>query len=208
MDTIAILGAGNVGRALASRLVSAGAKVRFGVREPKAARAQGGPGVPLLAPQAAAADAGMIFLAVPAAAAVEAARSAGNLHGKVLIDCTNPVRWDSGPVWAPPPQGSVSQGLAAALPGVAVVKGFNHFGAEIQANPGYDSGPADALFAGDDAGAKRRVMEMAARMGFRPHDAGPLRNAALLENLAVLWIHLATSGGKGRQLAFRLEQRP
>ena len=35
------------------------------------------------------------------------------------------------------------------------------------------------------------------------HDVGPLRNAAVLENLAVLWIQLATAGGLGRQFAFR-----
>jgi len=35
-----------------------------------------------------------------------------------------------GPVWNPPPAGSVTAALAAALPGVAVVKGFNYFGAE------------------------------------------------------------------------------
>lgn len=52
-----------------------------------------------------------------------------------------------------------------------------------------------------------RAMTVAEAAGFRPHDAGPLRNATLLENLAVLWIHLASQGGKGRQFSFRLEGR-
>ena len=50
-------------------------------------------------------------------------------------------------------------------------------------------------------------MDLARAMGFRPWDAGPLRNAALLENLAVTWIHMSSVGGMGRQLAVRLETR-
>lgn len=206
--TVAIFGAGNVGRALAERLVAGGVSVRFGVRDPGAAAGEltgALAGVPALLPEQAAADADVILLAIPAAAAIAAARSAGSLAGKTIVDCTNPLRWDNGPVWAPPAEGSMAQALAAALPGIAVIKGFNHFGAEIQRQPQLASGPADAMFAGDDAGAKARVMELATRMGFRPRDAGPLRNAGLLENLAVLWIHLATVGGVGRTFGFRVE---
>ncbi len=50
-------------------------------------------------------------------------------------------------------------------------------------------------------------MRLASAMGFRTFDAGPLRNAALLENLAVLWIQLATQGGLGRDHSFRVELR-
>jgi predicted dinucleotide-binding enzyme len=88
-----------------------------------------------------------------------------------------------------------------------VIKGFNHFGVEVQRSPQLATGPADAFFAGDAPEAKSRVMRLAEQMGFRAHDAGPLRNAALLENLAVLWIHLATVGGVGRTFAFRIERQ-
>lgn len=40
-------------------------------------------------------------------------------------------------------------------------------------------------------------------MGFDPVDVGPLRNAAHLESPAILWIHLATVGTCGRELAFQ-----
>lgn len=210
MTTAAILGGGSVGGALGARLLHIGATVRFGLRAPEAPRrppARGAEGIPALPPAEAAAGAEMIFLAVPASAALDATRSAGDLTGKILVDCTNPLRWEDGPVWAPPPEGSVTQALAAAFPGLPVVKGFNHFGAEIQADPRFPSGPADALFASDDAAAKARVMGLAASMGFRPRDAGPLRNAGVLENLAVLWIHLAVAGGVGRNFNFRVEVR-
>jgi hypothetical protein len=209
MITFAVIGAGSVGRALAGRLRAAGADVRLGVRDPAAlaGKLTGSlANIPARVPAAAAADAEMILLAVPAAAAGDAVRSAGALEGKILVDCTNPLRWEGGPVWAPPPQGSVAQALAAAFPGVRVIKGFNHFGAEIQRNPDLVTGPADAFFAGDDPDAKSRVLDLAGRMGFRAHDAGPLRNAALLENLAVLWIHLASTGG-GRNFSFRMDRQ-
>lgn len=194
MQTIAIIGSGNVGAALAGRLNSAGYQVVFGGREP---------GVTAAATR----DAAIVLVAVPAAAAVEALRAAGDLSGKVIVDCTNPLRWENGPVWAPPAEGSMSHALVAALPGARVVKGFNHFGAEVQANPQTRVGPADAFFASDDADAKAAVMTMARAMGFEPKDAGPLRNAAALENLAVLWIHLATVGGAGRTFAFQMVER-
>jgi hypothetical protein len=211
MTTVAILGTGRVGRALGERLVNAGASVRFGARnpEPAAANLPGLlTGVPTRLPDEAAAEARIVLLAVPAAAAMEAARSAGSLDGKILLDCTNSLRRDeSGPTWAPPPEGSMAQALAAAFPGATVIKGFNHFSSEIMRSPELTTGPADAFFAGDDREAKALVMELAGKMGFRPHDAGPLRNASLIENLAVLWIHLASTEGAGRQFAFRLEKQ-
>lgn len=211
MTTVAILGTGRVGRALGERLVHAGASVRFGARHPEpAASTLPGPlaGTPTRLPAEAVADAQIVVLAVPAAAAMEAARSAGSLDGKILLDCTNSLRRDaSGATWAPPPEGSMAQALAAAFPGAAVIKGFNHFSSEIMRSPELTTGPAEAFFAGDDRDAKSLVMDLAGKMGFRPHDAGPLRNASLIENLAVLWIHLASTEGAGRQFAFRLERQ-
>lgn len=209
-ETIAIIGTGNVGGALAVRLGQAGYAVRLGAREGKdlgdlVARVGAGASVDTPARVAAAAD--VVMLAVPGKAAVEAAAALGDLTGKVVVDCTNPVAWSGGPVWAPPAEGSNAAALAAALPGARVVKAFNTFGAEFHADPTLPGGPADVQIAGDDADARRTVGAIAERIGFTPIDVGPLRNAALLENLAVLWIHLATVGGRGRNAAFKLVSR-
>lgn len=202
--TVAIIGIGNVGRTLGQRVLAGGDALVFGVRDPKV----GGDvpaGARVAAPSEAASGADVVIFAVPAGALVDAAKDAGNLSGKVVIDCTNPLRFDSaGPVWAPPREGSATQALAAALPGLAVVKGFNHFGVEIHADPNVAGGRVDALFAGDDLGAKRMAMALAERMGFHGVDAGPLRNAGALEHLAVLWIQLAMSGSAGRHFAFQI----
>jgi 8-hydroxy-5-deazaflavin:NADPH oxidoreductase len=208
--TIGIIGAGSVGSALAQTLTRAGYRVQLGVRPGADAGALlqrcGGKAAAGTVREAFAA-AEVTFLCVPAAAAVAVARDGGDLRRKVIVDCTNPVRWDNGPVLAPPPEGSVAAALAAAVPEARVVKGFNTFGAEVHRDPSMGGAPAEVLLAGDDGIALERVGEVAARAGFAPIVAGPLRNAALLEALAVLWIQLATAGGQGRDFAFRIARR-
>ena len=110
-------------------------------------------------------------------------------------------------MWNSPPEGSVAAAIARAVPDAHVVKGFNTFGAEFHKDPGRAGVPADVFLAGDDAGAKKRVIDLATVAGFHAVDAGPLRNAAVLENLAMLWIHLATVGGHGRDFTFVMRSR-
>src|SRR5690606_26135562 len=197
--SIAIIGTGNVGASLGRRFASAGYQLHFGVRPGSDISGvleqlrSAGATVSAASPQEVARRASLVFLAVPAAVAVEAVGSLGELGHAIVVDCTNPVRWSGGPIWAPPAEGSVTQAIAAAHPGVRVVKAFNGFGAEFHADPklpAIDSG-VTVLIAGDDVEAKREVASVAEASGFSPVDAGPLRNAGLLENAAVLWIHLA-----------------
>jgi len=211
MDTnIAIIGAGRVGGNLGGRLADAGYRVRLGVRRPAEAtelRQRFDGRAEVVDTVRAAAGADVIFLCVPAAHAVAAVLALGGVDGTILVDCTNPVDWKDGPVLASPPEGSMAQAIAAAVPDARVIKGFNTFGAEIHGDPDLGGVAADVLLAGDDGPAKQRVSEIAAAIGFAPIDAGPLRNAGLLEALAVLWIHLATSGGLDREMAFKLLRR-
>jgi len=194
---IAILGAGQVGRALGDTLRRAGHVVALGGRDENAA-------ADVMPVAQAARDADVLMVTVPAAAAVAAVRAASP-GTRIVLDCTNPLRWQEGPVWSPPAEGSVAAQLAASFPDAKVVKGFNHFGVEVHTDPHFAAAPADAFFAGDSAVAKRIVMDLAASAGFRAIDAGPLRNAAVLENLAVLWIHLAMR--EGRDFAFGMLRR-
>jgi predicted dinucleotide-binding enzyme len=41
-------------------------------------------------------------------------------------------------------------------------------------------------------------------LGFEPVDAGPLKNARLLEPFAMVWIDQAMKRGRGRDFAFAL----
>ncbi len=207
---IAVIGAGNVGGNLGVTLSKSGFAVQFGVREgtdTKTLLARSS-GATAAESSSAAAWADVIFIAVPATAALDVAKSlAKSLEGKIVVDCNNPLTWKDGPVWAPPAEGSLAAAIAKAAPGARVVKGFNTFGAEFHGDPKLAGAPAEVFLASDDADAKKSVIDIATKAGFRPVDAGPLRNAAVLENLAMLWIHLATVGGHGRTFTFTMQTR-
>lgn len=199
---IAIIGAGNVGGGLGIRLSHSGFPVKFGVKAGGDVKKvlDACKGAEAAAPAEAAAWGEIVFLAVPGNVALEVAKGLGDaLAGKVVVDCNNPLVWNEGPVWNPPPEGSLAQAIAKVAPKARVVKGFNTFGAEFHKDPSAaGSPPANVFFAGDDAPAKKLLSEVATKAGFRPVDAGPLRNAPVLENVAMLWIHLAMVGGQGR----------
>ena len=211
MTDAAILGVGAVGAALGERLAEVGRRVVFGVRpgrDVSALLARCG-GRAAAAPLAEACGrAPIVFLAVPSEDAV-AVLAGAPLDGRVVVDCTNPVEWSpDGPIWDPPAAGSMTAALAAAYPQARLVKGFATFGAAFHRDPDLGGRPVDVHLAGDDAAAKEAVAELARAAGFAPLDCGPLRNAALLENLAVLWIQLARHGGLGRGFAFQTVRRP
>lgn len=207
---VAIIGTGNVGGSLGTRLAAAGCDVIFGARgdPPEGLLERAGARARAAAVADAVQAAEVVVLAVPGGAAkAVAAEHAARLDARVLIDATNPVSWDGGPVWSPPEEGSNAAAVAAAAPGARVVKAFNTFGAEFHADPSLGAGSVDVPFAADDVEAATVVAELAETAGFTPVNAGPLRNASVLENLAVLWIHLATVGGQGRNVAFKLLSR-
>lgn len=203
----AVVGTGAVGAALAKNLVQHGIDVQIGGRDEGKAREL----ALALGARARVADGpslgkgvDVVFLAVPAAAAASVLEGAGGMKGAIVVDCTNPVSWNAGPVHEPPEEGSIAAHLARRFPATRVVKAFNTFGAEFHADAKLGATAADLYLAGDDAEAKRELSELARTLGFEPVDVGPLRNARHLESLAVLWIHMATVGGRGRQVAFKL----
>jgi hypothetical protein len=212
MTRIAVIGSGNVGGNLGARLSTSGFEVKFGVREIDdgvhqllrrcASNASAG------SPGEAASFGDVVFLAVPGNVAVDVAKGlAKQLEGKVVVDCNNPLTWKDGPVWSPPPEGSLAQAIAKAAPGARVIKGFNTFGAEFHADPSHAGAPAQVFFAGDDAAAKKTFADVVTKGGWRPVDAGPLRNAPVLENVAMLWIHLALAAGHGRDWVFAQQKK-
>lgn len=206
MTRIAVIGSGNVGGSLGARLSQSGFEVKFGVRgvddKVKAVLAKT-KGASAATPDEAAAWADVVFLAVPGSAAIDVAKGlAKQLEGKVVVDCNNPLTWKEGPVWDPPAEGSLAQAIAKAVPGARVIKAFNTFGAEFHADPNHAGPPAQVFFASDDDGAKKTLVDVATKGGWRPVDAGPLRNAGVLENFAMLWIHLALAAGHGRDWTF------
>ena len=210
---IAIIGAGNVGGALGTNWANKGHDIVFGVRDPKAEKIQallktiGGKAKATTAAEAAA-GADVIVLSTPWPATEAAIRSMGNLKGKILLDATNPLT--RGPdgigleIGHAISGGEKVQGWAA---GASVFKTLNTTGFGNMANPVFKGVKSVMFVAGDDAAAKPKVMALVGDLGFEVIDAGPLRNARLLEAHAMLWIDLALVRGQGRDFAFGILRR-
>jgi 8-hydroxy-5-deazaflavin:NADPH oxidoreductase len=90
---IAVIGMGTVGSALGNRWAAAGQDVTFCVRDPgdTRKRADAEKMKAKIGPVSDAAKAEAVLLAVPWTAVPDALKAAGDLTGKVLLDCTNPV---------------------------------------------------------------------------------------------------------------------
>lgn len=198
---IAIIGAGNVGGTLGRAWAAKGHDVTFGVREPGSAEL----GAKAATPAEAAAGAEIVFLTVPWSAVEAAISSLGDLTGKILVDCTNPIA--PGLKLAVGHTSSGAEEVAKLAPGARVVKGFHTVGAENMARPQIGDGAIVNFLCGDDAEAKKIAGELSAELGWTPVDAGPLAQARLTEPLAMLWITLAYQQGLGREFGFTLLHR-
>jgi 8-hydroxy-5-deazaflavin:NADPH oxidoreductase len=190
---IAIIGAGNVGRALAGSLVRAGHDVTLSAANPEHARTAaaqtGAQAAPSNAEAISAAD--LVVLAVPATAFDQVAKELGSrIDGKIVVDVSNRP--------TPSPDGSatsLAEELQGRLPAASVVKAFNTAFASRQAEPRVGGVAADGFVAGDDAAAKQTVLAVVGSVGFRPVDAGSLAAARTLEGMAWLNIQRNLAGG-------------
>jgi predicted dinucleotide-binding enzyme len=148
----------------------------------------------------------VIALTVPWGAAQEALQNAGGLRGKILLDCTKPLK----PDFSGLTHGFTTSGneqVAARAPGSRVEKIFNTTGAGNMANHLYTEGVSMMLYCGDDSAAKNVAAQLATALGFEAYDVGPLQEARLLEPFALTWIHLAVFQKMGTNFAFRLMKR-
>ena len=192
---IAILGGtGDQGRGLARRFALAGHQVIIGSRssERAAAAAQEiGHGVQGLANADAARGASVIIAAVPWEGHGDLLSAlAGELAGKIVVDCVNPLGFDQRGAYAlpvaegGPAEGSAAQQAAALLPGSRVVAAFHHVSAVLLLDPEVDTIDLDVLVLGDDREATDLVQALAARIpGVRGIYAGRLRNCGQIEAL-------------------------
>jgi predicted dinucleotide-binding enzyme len=190
---IAIIGAGNVGRALAGSFTRAGHDVTLSASHPEHAReAAEQTGSSAAASNAdAVSNAAVVVLAVPATAFDQLASELGDaLAGKVVVDVSN--RPTPSPDGAPT---SIAEELQDKLPNASVVKAFNTSFASRQAEPKVNGIAADGFVAGDDDSAKKTVLDVVESIGFRPVDAGSLAAARTLEGMAWLNITRNMAGG-------------
>jgi predicted dinucleotide-binding enzyme len=156
-------------------------------------------------PADAAKSAEVVVIATPWMATESAVKGLGSLVGKIVIDCTNPL--GMGPDGLQLVLGfntSAGEHVAGWLPGASVFKTLNTTGAgNMDRAAAFPQKPMMPV-AGDDAAAKPKVMALVAALGFEPVDAGPLKNARLLEPFGMVWIDQAMKRGRGRDFAFAL----
>jgi predicted dinucleotide-binding enzyme len=144
----------------------------------------------------------VVILAVPFAAVGEVARVIGPVTaGKPVMDVTNALTKEAGLAIGFTTSGG--EELQKKLPRAHVVKALNTAFAELMETGQVEGQPLTAFVAGDDDGARSTVMELARDIGFDPVNAGPLRNARLLEPLGVLNVQLGYVLGYGAQGGFR-----
>jgi len=205
---IAILGSGNMGAALGRRFADAGHRVAYSFsRDPakldrlarrSGPRARAGP------PRDAARDADLVLLAVHWSQVPRVLRAAGNLRGKIILDCTNPMD-ASDERLAVGHRKSGGELVARRVRGAPVVKAFNTVPAELlRAGPDVLAEQPSVCYCGDDKKAKQTVAHLIRQIGFEPVDCGPLETARYLEPLAMVIVELAYNQGHRPQVGLRV----
>ena len=191
---IAVVGTGNVGAALAPAFDRAGHEVTYGARDPTDPK-HADAGLAVRSTHDAADWAELVVLAVNWAQVDGALADCGDIDGKILVDCTNPLAF--GPDGISLLLGFDTSGgeIIASKTTAKVVKTLNHVGSPVMLNAhNYTSRPIQFV-SGEDEQAKQIVADLLRDIGFEPIDYGGIENARKLEPLAMLWIDQAYKYG-------------
>lgn len=187
MSSMTIIGAGNMGSAIASLALAAGTSVQVLTREatevdPRATAGTVGDDV----------TGDVVVLALPYPAVGEVLDAyAGRLEGRVLVDISNPLDFSTFDSLVVPAGSSAAAEIQARVPGARVLKAFNTTFAATLSSGTVGPLPTTVLVAGDDADAKAALA--AAVTGVRVVDAGSLKRAHELEALGFLQLTLAAA---------------
>lgn len=186
-------GTGPQGRGLARRLAAAGHDVVIGSRSAERAErvAAEYPGAEnsgriIGASNSDAATAELVIVTVPYDGHAELLSSLSHqLNGKIVVDCVNPLGFDSrGPYPLRVTAGSAAQEAEQLLPESTVIAAFHHVSAVLLDDPTVESFTDDVLVLGEDRDAVAVVCDLATAIpGARGIYAGRLRNAGQVEAL-------------------------
>jgi len=178
MTHISIIGTGNMGQAIASVAAKGGHTVQL-LGESDSNTQVAGEVVVLAVPY-------------PALAAVISERGT-SLVGKIVVDITNPLDFETFDSLTVPTDSSAAAEVATALPESRVLKAFNTtFAGTLVAGTIGDQ-KTTVLIAGDDADAKSILAGIVTSGGLAAVDAGSLRRARELEAAGFLQLTLAAS---------------
>lgn len=195
--SVTVIGAGNIGSAVAQIALKAGAAVQVLTRDATQAAAIGGGSAPGMIGDTITGD--VVVLALPYAAFDEvlSAYPATALEGKVVVDPSNPIDFGTLDSLIDPPGSSATAQLAARLAGANVIKAFNTNFAATLASGVNGGAPTTVMVAGDDEGSKAKLAAVLTGAGLRAVDAGSLKRAHELEAMGALQIGLAITQQSG-----------
>ncbi|HYG52279.1 MAG TPA: NAD(P)-binding domain-containing protein [Flavobacteriales bacterium] len=200
---ITVLGTGNVGQTIGSRLIELGHNVKMGSRsannEKGLAWAGKHPGKASVGTFTDAAAFGeIIFNCTLGMESVNILKMAGesNLDGKVLVDVTNPLDFSKGmpPVLGVCNTSSLGEEIQKTFPGVKVVKALNTMWCGLMVNPALVNGGDHQVFmCGNDADAKVKVKGILNSFGWKDKDImdlGDITGARGTEMWLPLWLRI------------------
>lgn len=205
---VTIIGAGNMGRGIGTRLVAGGHSVTFVDANPEVAqqtaadvRASAKNSAKVsTAPLGDAQLGDVVVLAVWYGTNIEIAKQLGaKLAGKVVVDIANPLNSTYDGLATAPDSSSAEDVAKAIASGAKVVKAFNTTYATTLLAGVVAGQPLDVFIAGDDADAKSKVAELVKDGGMRPVDVGPLSRARQIEGMQFL--HIVAQSGLGTNWA-------
>jgi predicted dinucleotide-binding enzyme len=201
MTNLTIIGAGNMGKGIASVAARGGHNVTIIDRNAEDARTlasemqAANPGATV---QSCALDGPLgdvVVFATWYTSAQDLARQLGSrLDGKVVVDISNPLTADFTGL-AVSGDTSAAEKLAKLIPNARVVKAFNTTFAGTLVAGQVAGQPLDVLIAGDDQDAKNTLVELVSASGLKGIDTGPLERARILEGLGFLGIQLQFTQG-------------
>jgi predicted dinucleotide-binding enzyme len=184
--TIGIIGAGNIGQAVARRLSSAGLKASISnSRGPESlsslVRELGAGITPTTREEAAKAD--IVFLAVPWTTHREVVSDLPPWNGRIVIDAMNAASIGPDGFAALDLGGRPSSEVVAEhLPGARVVKAFNTLTAAVLASDPRQAGGHRVMFmSGTDPGAKETVARLLGQLGFAAIDLGDFETGRVVQ---------------------------
>lgn len=202
---LAVIGAGNVGQAVARAGIRTGHDVVITATDPgktkEIADALGASAAN--SNVEAVRDADLIVIAVPYGAVAQVGTEVAEVvAGKVVIDATNPLKADGSGLAVTDRSGAET--LQDLIPQASVVKAFNTVFASNQSEPVVDGTQLDGFYAGNDDNAKATVAEFLTAIGYRAIDTGDLAAARALERMAFLNISMNARNGWSWQSGWKL----
>jgi predicted dinucleotide-binding enzyme len=204
-QTIAVLGAGNIGGKLGRKWITAGHEVIFGVSDPNGKNAQtlrndlGDKAKIGSLADALSTNPDVVQLALPGAAVDTIITTyAKQLDGRIILDATNRM-------------GSATMNSFSVLqeqtPNAQPFRAFNTYGGVNFENPQFPQGTASLFFCGPDGAARTKVEQLITDVGLEPIYVGGVDQVNVVDGVAQLWLTLAFGQKRGPNFAFKILTR-